>query len=391
MARIGPFAGIDNVTARELLKPDHLQAGVNVDVMDSKRVKRRVGRATFSAGGADSLYVHDGVFVFRRGTELRRMRPSGQSDVIASGLARRPCYWGVKDRIYWSDGLQTGVIVRGLNEAWGIAPPPTQPDYAAAPGGNLPRASYRYALTFERDGQESGTGPARDTAEIEGAITFSNIAVPTGADCKHLYLSYPDGRRLHRLMTLAPGTTTATYAGTAAALGAPLETQFMQPPPAGSAIAEHHGRMLVAIGEFLLFSPPYRGYLFDPVHMNYRFGSRITMVAPVEGGVYVGTEKTIEFLAGDDIATATRYEKAAYGAVEGTLDYVSADQLGVVSLPGKVALFAAQAGICVGGIGGAFHNLTTGRYAYPVASRGAARVIQEENATRLVIAMRGIS
>lgn len=390
MARLGPFdGGIRNVVGAEQLDAKELAAAVNVDVGDKGRVHRRVGQSSFSTGAADSLYAWDGIAVFRRSNVLRRLYPDGSSVALVNDVTQPVCACGVGNRIYWSDGLLTGVIVAGEAQAWGIVPPLTQATYAAVSTGNLPLGRYRYAVTYLRDGIESGTGAASETiVDIEGGITLSSIPVPTDADEKAIYLTRPNGRELYRAMVLPAATTTATYSGDTTNLGALLETQWMQNPPPAACLAEHNGRILLGVGHHVLFTLPYRDDLVDPVRMSYRFDSAVRLIAPVQGGVYVGTDNAIEWLAGDDIETAQRDVKATYGAVPRTLTYVDGSFLGKVQLAGRCALFATQEGLCAGGQGGQFVNLTFDRYSYPAADAGAGLVFQQDGRDRFIAPMR---
>ena len=388
MPRFGPFTGVHNVLPAQQLPPEDLAAGVNIDLGDGGRVFRRHGRASFSAGAADSLFAYRGLALFRRSDALRRLLPGGSSEVLQSGVTQPVAYWGTGERIYWSDGLTKGVIVDGANEPWGISVPTTLPAYAAVATGNVPLGAYLYAVTYLRDGLESGAGPAGQTAEIQGAIAFTDIPVPADATEKAIYLSRPNGQDLYRAMVLPAATTSATYSGDTTGLSVRLETQFQQPPPPASSIAEHNGRMLLGVDRFLLYSSAYRHDLFDPIRMAYTFDAPVTLVAPVQGGVYVGTERAVEWLAGDDIATAARDVKVGYGAIPGTLALLDdAARLGDRG-SGRGVLFASQEGVCLGAQGGAFENLTTARYRYPAARTGAGVVRLEAGRDRLVVAMR---
>lgn len=390
MPRLGPFKGIRNVVPAEQIAADELAAAVNVDVNDNGRIIRRVGQTSFNAGAADSLYAHGSVAVFRRSNALYRLLPSGGSALLVSGVNQPVAYCGVGGRIYWSDGLVSGVIVSGEPESWGIRPPLTQAAHAALASGNLPLGRYMYAVTFLRDGEESGTGAAAETAEIAGGLSFSALPVPTDATHKALYLTRPNGRELYRAMVLPAATTTATYLGDTTALGQRLETQWKQNPPPSACIAEHNGSLLLGVGNHVLFTDAYRHDLVDPVRKSYRFDACVRLIAPVQGGVYVGTDNAVEFLAGDDIASVTRDVKATYGAVPGTLNYVDGSFLGTVQLSGRTALFATQEGVCAGGQGGAFVNLSFDRYTYPVAGSGAGIVYMQDGRDRLIAAMRGV-
>ncbi len=389
-ATYSQFAGIRNTVPPQHLGGEDLAAAVNVDVTDARRLKRRDGITQLTGVAADSLFRHRDVALFRQANALRRLAADGTSTEIATGIANAITYWGAADgRIFWSDTVQNGIVEHGVNGPWGVAGPSAQPAFAAVASGFLPRGHYRYAMTYLRDGLESGTGASIETGEIQGGIEFSSIEVPSDVDAKLIYLTRPNGEELSLAMTLAPSATQATYTGDTTLLGAGLDTQFKQPPPAGAALAEHNGRMLVALGEYVLYSPPYRADLFDPHRMNLRFDAAVRLLAPVEGGVFVGTDASIEYLSGEDFAAASRTRKAGYGVIPGTLDYTESHH--VSDAPGdEVALIGTQEGIAVLGDGGYFVNLTLDRYRHPKARAGAGVVRLQDGRNRYIAVLRGL-
>lgn len=393
MARFNQFNGIRNTVPPQQISAGgengtDLAAAVNVDVNDAKRLKRRAGSASFSAGAADSLFSDGVTALFRRGNALRQLLDDGSDVVLRSGVNNRIAYGEANGAIFWSDGVVNGRVDNGVDGPWGVEVPDRQPDYAAAVGGNLPRGRYLYAVTYLRDGEESGTGPSGETAEIEGTIEFSNVPVPSDADGKALYISRPNGQELYRVLTLPVSATTASYSGDTTDLSVRLETQFKQPPPPTSIIAEHYGRMLLGVGRHLVYSDAYRPGLYDPVRQAYTFASAVTLIAPVRNGVYVGTETEIVWLAGNDVSAASRSRLAGYGAIPGTLDYTEAQNVGGSEANALAAIFASQRGICVGLPDGGFSNMTLNRYAYPRASRGAGVVRIEDGKNRYIATMR---
>lgn len=390
IATLTDFNGIRNTVPARQIGPGDLAAAVNVDVNDAKRLMRRDGFTAFDdSDGADSLFRHGSIVLFRRSNTIRRLLPSASSEVIVSNVANPVVFWGEENRIYWTDGLRNGVIEDGAGKAWGITPPASLPTYAERVTGSLPRGRYLFALTYVRDGLESGTGRSGQTTELQGGIDFANLPTASGIDEKRLYLSRPDGTKLYLAAVLAPGATTASYTGDTTTLTIELETQFLQPPPAGACLAVHNGCALVGVGEFLLFSKPYRHDLFDPVRMSYRFDAPIRMLAPVQGGVFVGTDNEIAYLGGDDIAAAARDVKAGYGVIPGTLAYTEGHHIGE-GMAGRAALAASTRGVCLLGDGGQFRNLTLDRYVMPAGVTGAGVVRLEEGKNRYIAVVRGL-
>lgn len=384
------FGGIRNTVDARQIGPKDLAAAVNVDINDAKKIKRRPGRAVFSSGAADSLFAHNAVALFRRNNALHRLLESGTAVQVLTGINNPVNYWGENGRIYFSDGAVTGIYENGAVRGWGITPPTTLPTTAQTTGV-LPPGRYMYAITYLRsDGEESGTGQFGIIEDIESGIAFTDLTVSSQSNITHkaIYLTRANGREFYRALVLENATTSASYSLDTNELGVRLETAYKQPLPAGSCIAVLNGRTLVGAGEFVVYSDPYLPERCDPVRQNYRFEKPVKLLAPVEGGVFVGTDNQIVFLSGADIAGASKVEVADYGAIPGTLDYVDGGKIDGKLAGQKVAMFASQKGVCIGTKAGGFINMTLNRYTYPAAIRGAGVVRLQEGNSRFIVAMR---
>jgi len=75
------------------------------------------------------------------------------------------------------------------------------------------------------------------------------------------------------------------------------DVQF-SPMPAGSSIAYHAGRLLVAVGQYLIYSEPFTPNLRDESRGFEVFPAPITCLAAVEGGVFVMADQTYFLPAG---------------------------------------------------------------------------------------------
>lgn len=390
VATFTQFKGLRNTVGPESFDVGDLSVARNVDITDELRVQRRRGYALFAAGSYHSLFAAGDVMLGVLGSSLVRFFPAGTTSTLRTGLTSglRMSYTAVGSRIYYSNGVETGCVDAGVDRSWGLVPPATQPA-AASIGTPGPYGTYSYAVTFVRaDGQESGTGVAGAIA-CYGGIQFSGIPVssdPT-VTSKLIYVSPPDGDALYRALELPAAATTADYFATPGSL--PLATQFKQHAPAGQCVAYFAGHTLVAAGARLYVSDPYAPELFD-LQRGYRFSSPITLVAPVDDGVYLGTEDGIVFLAGKDVTAWEYLPRADYGAILGTVAYASAEDIDQ-SEQGLVPLFATAQGICVGFNGGRFKNLTQERFSYPVTKRGAAVVRNHGGTVQYLAVLEGAS
>src|SRR5690606_20528526 len=90
--------------------------------------------------------------------------------------------------------------------------------------------------------------------------------------------------------------------------------QALTPMPAGQHIAHHGARLLVAVGNALIYSEPFTPHLRDEARGFELFPAAITCLAAVEAGVFVVADQTY-FLAGGLPAQTVRVA-LEYGAPE---------------------------------------------------------------------------
>lgn len=376
------FAGLRNTLPAERLhslptrdnQTCDLTQAVNVDIDNSGQIARRVGTTQKVAGAAHSLWsVGDDCF-YVQGSSLKRLNPDFSSVTLATGLTLDlpNNYAEANGRIYWSNGMQTGVIVDGANRSWGIAMPETAG--LEAIGGTLPAGTYQVTLTYLRnDGQESGAGMAAQIALPDASGVRVSWDAPTDPTIYRVcvYISEPNGETMYRAGTAQVGGTADV---TTLRSSLPLDTQWLDAPPAGQCLTTHKGRIFIAEGEFL-YATAALGY----EHCDRRDylsidGSTIRFVIGVEHGLYIGTEKMTYFAAGDrlDALVLTSLVESpgvSRSAVIADGFAVTGDQ----AMTGQQgALFATEMGIFFGREDGIATNLTYDRYRFPATASGAA-------------------
>lgn len=95
--------------------------------------------------------------------------------------------------------------------------------------------------------------------------------------------------------------------------------QALTPMPAGSNIAYHRNRLLVAVGAALIYSEPFMPHLRDEARGFEIFPAPITCIAAVEGGVFVVADKT--YFAAGGFPAQTLQAVLSYGAPEQQAGY----------------------------------------------------------------------
>lgn len=143
-------------------------------------------------------------------------------------------------------------------------------------------------------------------------------------------------------------------------------------PPTGHLLSFFDSCLLIAKGNVIYRSERFQYGWFR----RYGFveGERITMMQPVQGGLFVATAHKTFFYEGQSIEAMQRKEVAPYGAIEGTVAKCSSSLLGLENFGPEVFVWASPQGLCVGANGGFFKNLTETKLKYPPANRGTGIV-----------------
>lgn len=386
------FLGLRNTVSEESFELGDLSVALNTDVTDALRAQRRAGyAATAVTAAVHSFWSNGSVALMVNGSDLVEVQPDYSTRVIRTGLSvgARMYYTIIGNRVFYSNGIENGVFSNGQSRTWGLQAPTKLP-LADPIGGSLPAGIYQYALTYVRgDGQESGTGRSGLVSlTVPGGIRFYDM--PASADpsvtYKRLYVSPVNGDALWLLMALPNAATDATY--TVERTGTlPLTTQFLSPALPGTHLAAFSGHLLLARGATLYRSEPFAPELFD-LRKGLPFPARITLVAPVDDGVYLGTEVGVIWLPGRDPEKWIEQPRLDYGAIPGTLAYTSAEEISD-QRQGPAAVFATTKGICAGLAGGSILNLTAARFNYPVMDEGAAVVRDSRGTVQYLVTLRG--
>ena len=135
-----------------------------------------------------------------------------------------------------------------------------------------------------------------------------------------------------------PGAT-PQWAGTQ---GTTVGDQQLAPMPAGSAIAHHRARLLVAVGHALIYSEPFQPNLRDEARGFELFPAPIQCIAAVEAGVFVVADQTY-FIADGFPAQAVRAvlpyggpTQAAGYRLDGGAHWMSTRGMVSVSMVGEI-------------------------------------------------------
>lgn len=163
--------------------------------------------------------------------------------------------------------------------------------------------------------------------------------------------------------------------------------KVLKAPPLADEIAYYRGRIYLAAGPYLWATELYLYDHVDPTRNFLQFEAPITMLAPVEDGIFVGTERAVYFLSGSFTKGMPRQKLLNAGAVRGSAVTAAASLIGGQQGPapeGSGVMFLTPSGICAGLPGGSLINRTSGRVEFPAAAEAAALYRDDSGATSYV-------
>lgn len=372
------FAGLRNKIRAERFEPGDLVSAMNVNIGNDGQLARRDGRELKLAASAHSLWSDGIICLFVDGTTLKRLNADYTATTVVELTSGDPMsYVPVNGRVYYGNGTDKGIIGEaGAARTWGLVPPGLP--LAANAGGALPAGTYQFAMTYVReDGQESGTGLAGRIDVTTGGIEFSRIPVSDDPTVTHkiIYITPQNGDVLYRAAVLREDVVEYTYTG--GPLSVPLNTQYMQDPPAGEIVAYHFGHLYVVRGSIVYYSQPYGYELFD-LRDFFQFDSPVRVFAPVDSGIWVGTDNGVAWLAGVEPGKLEKVDRSSAKSVKGTLAYIHADSLPAIKegVPDtKVALWWTDDGVVAGYPSGVLHTLTDSRYRPSIDGKTGAGLV----------------
>ena len=369
------FSGINNVLPSHRLGDDALTAALNVNIGLTGDLTRRAGYTELLATCHKNLHQADGfVLATVDGGDLVSMDSAGGNRVTLypSLGTSRVWYCNLPDgRTTFSNGLIKGITDGKTATTWGV-PVPESLGALTPVAGELFPGDYQWQLTYVRlsDGLESGPIYSNPTPVPDGGILLTGL--PVHDDYKiNVYLTSHNGEQAF----LAGSTTTGafSYLGKNSALVLPCRTDHLRPAPTGTVTAFWRGRVLIADGPVLWASKTNAWESFDLRRDFKQFSAPITLIQPVDGGVFVGTTQELAFLLG------TEFDKLAYTrvldgpVVLGSGVTVRGDlvQLGQGVGQGTAMICIAARGLVAGFSDGGIARMTEGRYATDVTEVAA--------------------
>jgi len=322
--RIPAFTGINNRAPLDRLPTTEggakaVRDAVNVDLTQAGSFQRRPGFDRVIESPACRSLFQDGAHLYYA-SESELMRYDGTTSEVVSPIASvlaNVCYQPTPTGLIWSDSFSIKRTKRNQTQPLSVPEPNPMPSVSAIAGGALVGGMYAvcFAATASDGRRSAMTEPVFVDVPESGRI---RLQMPALTRAIEVFVSAPDGSVFYRDRTLPIGTMQQDIT-IAAFSGEPVVYETMAPLPAGRMLALHNGRLMSASGPVAAYSKPYHYDLYRPNRDYFMLDSAITLLASVEGGVYVATAHETFFLPGPDVATASLNKIANHGAVFGTL------------------------------------------------------------------------
>lgn len=404
LPELGPWpAGIDNMSPENQLARSEdgkhviaLREAVNLDLDKSGWFKGvRPGREqVVECTSGHSLFAAPQfpIMLFCDGTTMFGWTPGNDPFDLADELANAEVsYAHVGDRVFWSNGRQTGIVLSsGFNVPWGTETPGGQPNLAIGAGA-LKGGNYQIAITYRTGQGEEGGSPlaANITVPDNSAVVLNDIPQPTQSDVTTIRVNMTpqNGDVFYFQRDLPRGMMTCAIAQFRE--GKQLETLLLRKMPAGTIVRYMGGRMYVVVGDTLIWSEAMRYGQYNPAENKLRIGKGICMIEPVgeatDGvGMYCSDSKKIWWASGWDPWKWAMKRVYDAPAIPGSSVVVSGRVFGFDTSEPVAYWLSADGVACVGMPGGQIVPMRQDQVVGPNAE-GAASYFREGNGMRQII------
>lgn len=302
-----PARGVDLLSDETGLPEGAVRSADNVDIRANGHFTRRKGYSIAAAGaGFHSVRATAAGMLVGRNSGLYRLDTASYAMTLLCDMGSDApidfaehnghTYCINRSSFWWIPAGDTAARQVGVRE------PDSLPVPTAHPYGALAAGRYGVAVSRVDDrGEESRTVfVGAVDLPAGGGIMLAGATLDAAASYR-IYLTPPDGDVLYLSETF-PGVLTQ-FIVSRPPDGATRATQHLQPMPAGGDFVRGHaGRLYVARDNVVLFSEPHRPHLHDPRYNFVQFVGAVRFIEPVAGGIYVGDDRGVWFLPGNDPA-----------------------------------------------------------------------------------------
>lgn len=345
----------------------------NLNVTNTGLLEKRNGFTLSKAGSYSSAY---GTLDFQHlflvdGLALKNYEGS----TLAALSSTAPMHWAeINGQVFFSNGTNCGIINldNSLMEwRWEI---PSQPRVTPVTG-SLPSGLYQVLCTYLlADGRETGPSDPFEIVLSEGqALSISNIPHIAGAQTR-IYIA-PANSSVYQLASTTTGSA-MVWNFSNDALGEDMKTDGLDPLPSGvSYIQFFKGRVYAAQympkadQTVVWYSKPLGFHLFALNSDFFIVPGEVTMLAPTDDALIVGTSKRTHAYNGESLS-----ELADYGVIPGQ-HWANDD---------KRILFWTTRGVCSAL---PFTNLTEKSVSVAPGIKAGGTIVQQGGQKRYLVAL----
>ena len=354
MKRLTPLRGLDNVSDDDSMSSFgrepfvKLRDAVNVNISSSGRVQLRETGAVVTETPYKNLWnspLHGDTFGTLNG-ELVKINPADWSHVQLNVQLKGDInYLVVNNFIVISDSSDLYKYDGANAVKLTIDTPP--PPMAHAADGSLLEGSYNLAISWSKDGRESGLSDTITVECLGGIELILPYNYQGDADQATIYMTERNGSELLKVATVPVNTPSFTI-GHDKDLTRAAQFKHLSPMRSGKFLKLWRGRLVTADKNMLYFSQALNFHLCDERYDFIALPQRVTFVEPVESGIWVGQRNTVIFLSGADVKELNLVQTGAKPPVPGTAMRVNSDLLREFSAGLESILWLAENGYCIG-------------------------------------------
>ena len=383
-----PALGLDLLSNETGLVEGAVRCADNVDIRRNGSFARRPGYEVVVPGaGFQALRKTErGVLVVRNGKvyalDVETYAPTllcelGSEDPADFTEHNGHLYFGNAASLWWVPADEASP------RRVGVSLPAVMPQIEPHESGALSAGRYTVALSRVDDrGEES---PTKVVGQVDlpagGGIRLHGMT-PDVTSSYRVYLTPPDGDALYLSETFSAAFS--EFIVSRPPDGAIRSTQHLAPLPAGEFVRGHAGRLYVARGDTVFFSEPLRPHLHDPRHNFIKFVGPIRFIEAVVGGVFVGDDRGVWFMPGNEPeqirrVTAVRAIRRSSAIVSGAhfdKNITQSDQ--------ECAVWLSEEGYMLGRFTGDAVSLHPERVRVAAALEGRSRFIVRDGLKQII-------
>lgn len=385
--------GMNNRHDNVDLKVNELRNAVNVDILNSGKVRMRRGiKQALADPGAHSVFGAEKFMLYATATALKRATQNLAVSTLAANAAyANPLsYVEMFDKsVYFVNEFLNGHVTSlGALEAWGVAPPTVAPTLTSTDTATTKDREYQVTITYVLNtGEESGAPTAAKVmCGTSASIAVTNILQSTDPRVVYtrVYVSEVDGTMFYKYQDLPAGLTSTNIFTPLSILGQKLETMNMGLMPVGGQLVEYYnGRVYVAKGNIVYFTESLRYNLHNAVHGYYMFPERVTLLKSVDSGLFVSSDMTYFIDGSPQPAT-----KGSTVELKPVLPYKAIEGAHCNMPKTKDVMWFSERGVILGKQDGSAVNVTEKRIAMDTAERACMGVVEQNGFKGVLTIMR---